>query len=84
MVVYFDDCNVYSLLKEHIKWLRLMLERCRKIQHSLNIKKCVFATPNKILQGHVVCTDGIKVDLSKIKVILDLKPPINPNKLEAS
>jgi len=27
--VYLDDWTVYSLLKNHVKFLRLMLERCR-------------------------------------------------------
>ena len=31
--------------------------------------------------GHVVCKEGIKFDYAKIKFILDLKPPINPNKV---
>ena len=31
MGVYFEDWTIYSMLKDHIKWLRLMLERCRQI-----------------------------------------------------
>ena len=58
-----------------------MLERCRKIQLSLNIKKCIFATPIGILVGHVVCKEGIKVDIDKIKVIIDLKAPVNPKQI---
>ena len=57
MRVYFDDWTIYNMLKDHIKWLRLMLERCRQIQLSLNIKKCIFATPIGILLGHVVCKE---------------------------
>ena len=81
MGVYFDDWTIYNMLKDHIKWLRLMLERCRQIQLSLNIKKCIFATPIGILLGHVVCKKGIKVYIVKIKVIIDLKPPINPKQI---
>ena len=76
MEVYFDDWIIYSMLKDHCKWLRLMLERCRQIQLSLNMKKCIFVTPIWILLGHIVCKKGIKVDLAKIKIILDLKPPV--------
>ena len=76
MNVYVDDWTIYSMLKNHYKWLRLMLERCRQIQISLNIKKCIFATPIGILLGHVVCKEGIKVDFTKIKIILNLKPPV--------
>ena len=58
-----------------------MLERCRQIQLSLNIKKCIFATPIAILLGHIVCKEGIKVDIAKIKVIVDLKSPINAKQI---
>ena len=58
-----------------------MLERCRQIQLSLNINKCIFATPIGILLGHVLCKEGIKVDIAKIKVIIDLKAPINSKQI---
>ena len=29
MAVYFDDWMIYSILKYHYKWLRLMLEHCQ-------------------------------------------------------
>ena len=81
MAVYFDDWTIYSMLKDHCKWLRLMLERCQQIKPSLNIKKCIFVTPIGILLGHIVCKDSIKVDFAKIKIILVLKPPINPKQV---
>ena len=77
MAVYFNDWTIYSTLKDHCKWLRIMLEQCRYIQLSLNINKCIFLTPIGILLGHIVCKEGIKVDFTKIKIILDLKPPTN-------
>ena len=72
---------IYSMLKYHCKWLRIMLERCRQIQLSLNINKCTFLTPIGILLGNIVCKEGIKVDFAKIKIILDLKPPVNPKQV---
>ena len=83
MEVHFDDCTIYNLLREYVKWLCLILEHCRHIQLSLNIKKCIVSTPIGILIGHVVCKDGIKFDLAKIKVILELKPPVNPKQVRA-
>jgi hypothetical protein len=53
--VYLDDWTMFSLLKDHVVVLRLMLERCRQCHISLNIKKCIFSTPFGILLGHVVC-----------------------------
>ena len=83
MVVYFDNWTIYSMLKDHCKWLRLMLEQCGQIQLLLNINKCIFVTPIGILLGHIVCKEGIKVNFVKIKIILDLKPPVNPKQVRA-
>ena len=47
----------------------------------MNIKKCIFLTPIGILLGHIICKEGIKVDFAKIKIILDLKPPVNPKQV---
>ena len=58
-----------------------MLEICRQIQLSLNIKKCIFVTLIGILLGHIICKEGIKVEFAKIKIILDLKPPVNPKQV---
>ena len=56
----------------------------RKVQTNpslLKHKKCIFATPIGILLGYVVCKEGIEVDFAKIKVIIDLKPPVNPKQI---
>ena len=79
--MYFDDWTIYSMLNDHCKWLRLMLERYRQILLSLNIKNCIFVTPVGILLGYVICKEGMKVDFAKIKIMLDLKPPFNPKKV---
>jgi hypothetical protein len=52
-----------------------MLEGCRQCQISLNIKKCIFGTLFGILLGHIVCKQGLIVDLAKIDVIVNLPPP---------
>ena len=37
--------------------------------------------PHRDLLGHIVCKEGIKVDFAKIKIILDLKPLVNPKQV---
>jgi hypothetical protein len=63
---------VFSLLKDHLEVLRLMLDRCRQCQILLNLKKCVFCASFGIL---LVCKHGLLLDLAEIAVILDLEPP---------
>jgi hypothetical protein len=73
--VYLDDWNVYSMLKDHLEVLMLMLERHKQYQISLNIKKCIFGTPFGILLGHIVYKKELLVDPAKIVVIVNLPPP---------
>jgi hypothetical protein len=79
--VYLDDWTIYSLLKDHVGVVRLMLEICRKCHISLNIKKCIFKTPFGILLGHIVCKQGLLVYPSKIAVIVNLPPPKSVHQL---
>jgi hypothetical protein len=82
--VYLDDWTVFSLLKDHIEVLRIMLDRCRQCHISLNLKKCIFCAPFGILLGHVVCKQGLLVDPTKIAVILDLEPPTSVRTVEGN
>jgi hypothetical protein len=82
--VYLDDWIVYSMLKNHVEVLRLMLERCRQCHISLNIKKCIFGTPFGILLGHIVCKQGFLVDPAKIVVIVNLPTPKIVRQLRAT
>jgi hypothetical protein len=73
--VYLDYWNMFIILKYHMEVLRLMLDRCRQCHISLNLKKCIFCALFGIFLGHVVCKQGLLVDLVNIAVILDLPSP---------
>jgi hypothetical protein len=81
--VYLDDWTVYSLLKNHVEVLRLMLEQCRRCLISLSIKKCIFKTSFGILLGHIVCKQGLLMDPTKIIVIVNLPAPKTFHQLRA-
>jgi hypothetical protein len=72
---YFDDWTVFSLLKNHIECLRLILDKCRQFQISLKLNKCILFSPFGVLLGHIVCKQGLLVDPSKIGIIFNLPPP---------
>jgi hypothetical protein len=83
--VYLDDWKIFSLLKDHVEVLILMLDRCRQCQISLNIKKCIiFNTSFGIFLGHVVCKQGLLVDPMKIDAIVNLPPPNSVRQLRAT
>jgi hypothetical protein len=81
---YFDDWAVLSLLKDHIKCLRLMLDKCRQCQISLNLKKCILFSPFGVFLGHIVCKKNLLVDPSKISIIVYLPPPTSVRHLRSS
>jgi hypothetical protein len=81
---YFDDWTVFSLLKDHIECLRLMLDKCRQCQIAPNLKKCIFLSPFGFLLGHIVCKLGLLVDPSKIAIIVDLPPPTSVRQLRTA
>jgi hypothetical protein len=72
---YFDDWIVFNLLKNHIECLRLMLDKCRQCQISLNLKKCILFSPFGVLLGQILCKKGLLVDPSKISIIVYIPPP---------
>jgi hypothetical protein len=49
---YFDDSIVFSLLKNHIECLRLMLDKCRQCQISLNLKVHLLLTIWSIIRPY--------------------------------
>jgi hypothetical protein len=75
---------VYTLLKDHVEVLRLVLKRCRQCQISLKNKKCIFGTHFGISLGHIICKQGLLVDHAKIAVIVNLPPPKSVRQLRAT
>jgi hypothetical protein len=81
---YFDDWTVFILLKEHIECLRLMLDKCRQCQISLNLNKCIFFSPFRVFLGHIVCKQGLLVDPAKIAIIFYLPHPTSVRQLRTT
>jgi len=48
-----------------------------KYKWKLNPKKCIFEVPSGILLGYVVSRDDIRPNPSKVKAVLDMRPPRN-------
>lgn len=82
--VYLDDWMVFKLVKKHIVSLQLMLDTCWWHQILLNIKKCTFLIPFNNLLGHVVCKQGLMMDLANIAIILNLQVPWSIKQLRAT
>ena len=78
VVVFIDDILVYSKDREnHDTHLRVVLETLRNEQLYAKLSKCEFWLNEVSFLRHIVSKEGIQVDLKKIEVVVEWKPPRN-------
>jgi len=76
MVVFIDDILIYSQNKEeHAGHLRVVLEVLREHQLYDKLSKCEFWLGEVQFLGHVISSQGIAVDPSKIETVLKWERP---------
>jgi hypothetical protein len=76
MVVFIDDILIYSKNEEeHVRHLQIVLTCLREHQLYAKFSKCAFWLEEIQFLGHVLSAKGIAVDPSKVKDILEWKPP---------
>jgi hypothetical protein len=76
LVVFIDDILIYSKNEEeHAKHLHIVLTRIREHQLYAKFSKCIFWLEEIQFLGHILSVNGIVVDPSKVKDILEWKLP---------
>jgi hypothetical protein len=76
VVVFIDVILIYSKNEEeHTKHLRIVLTRLREHQLYAKFSKCAFWLEEIQFLRHLLSAKGIVVDPSKVKDILEWKPP---------
>jgi hypothetical protein len=76
VVVFIDDILIYSKNEEeHAQHLRIVLTHLREHQLYAKFSKCAFWLEEIQFLGHALSSKGIAVDPSKVKDILEWKPP---------
>jgi hypothetical protein len=76
VVVFIDDNLIYlKSMKKYEEHLRIVLERLWEHQLYAKFSKYEFWIKEVPFLGHVVSPEGIAVDPSKVKEVLDWKPP---------
>jgi hypothetical protein len=74
VVLFIDDILIYSRsMEEHEEHLQIVLQQLRKHQLYVMFSKCEFWIKEVSFLGHVVSPEGITVDPSKVKEVLDWK-----------
>ena len=75
-IVYLDDSLIFrKSLDEHLLHICSVLERLREEKPLINLKKCSFVKKELVYLGFVVSIEGLKMDLEKVKVILEWPTP---------
>ncbi|KAA3469062.1 RNA-directed DNA polymerase-like protein [Gossypium australe] len=84
VVVFIDDILIYSWDEiEHAEHLRIVLQTLREKQLYLKFSKSEFWLREVDFLGHIVSASRIRVDPSKIYVILEWKPLKNMSEVRS-
>ncbi|GJT57279.1 putative nucleotidyltransferase, ribonuclease H [Tanacetum coccineum] len=84
VIVFIDDILVYSKSKEeHEIHLREILETLRKEKLYAKFSKCEFWLQEVQFIGHVINSEGLKVDPVKIEAVMNWQAPKNLTKKNA-
>jgi hypothetical protein len=79
VIVFLDDILVYSKSEaDHTKHLRLVLDVLRKHQLYAKLSKCEFFQSKISFLGHVISRDGLHMEPTKVKAVMDWPTPTCP------
>ncbi|GJV86561.1 putative reverse transcriptase domain-containing protein [Tanacetum coccineum] len=84
IIVFIDDILIYSKSKEeHEVHLKLVLELLKKEKLFAKFSKCEFWLQEVHFLGHVVNSNGIHMDPSKIEAVKNWKAPTTPSEIRS-
>ena len=76
VLMSLDDLTIYAHGHvEHLHHLRRVFMKCKKFGISLNLKKSQFALREGKLLGHIVSSEGVKIDSLRVEAIQNLSIP---------
>jgi hypothetical protein len=76
VIVYLDDILIYSKTRrDHVEHIKQVLERLRKHRLWAKAEKCRFFQSSVDFLGYIVSQDGVSMDPSKVKSILEWQAP---------
>jgi hypothetical protein len=84
VVIYLDGITVFSKTdKEHCHHLGKVFQNLRKYGLSLDLKKSLFAMKEGKLLGHIVSTEGVRIDPNRVESIQTLSLPRSKKEIQS-
>ena len=84
VVVYLDDVLIASNnFEEHVQHVSQVLEAMQRFDLRVKLKKCAFASRNVEFLGHVLNSEGVTVQQSKVKAVSDFPVPKSSGDIES-
>ena len=72
VIIYLDDVLIFSKSRdEHVMHVRKVLDVLKREQLYLKMSKCEFGKTSLVYLGHIVGGGELKIDPSKVDVILN-------------
>ncbi len=70
-----NGATIEDAITDHDRKLEMLLDRCRSRHIKLNSEKIVLKKTSMPYIGHILTSDGVQADPSKIQAILSMNPP---------
>ena len=84
MIVFIDDVLVYSRSEEeHEQHLRAVLQTLREHKLFAKFNKCEFWLERVQFLGHVISSEGIQVNPTKVEVVVSWQRPRNATEIHS-
>ncbi|GFU14685.1 retrovirus-related Pol polyprotein from transposon 297 [Nephila pilipes] len=83
-LMYLDDIIIVGkTFEEHLSNIRKVSQRLQKANLKLSPKKCKFFRKEVSYLGHVISSEGVKIDPKKIKSVVDWPHPETVHELRS-
>ncbi|KAH0655313.1 hypothetical protein KY285_030195 [Solanum tuberosum] len=84
VIVFIDDIIIYSRNEEeHVNHLRVVLQTLKDRQLFAKFSKCEFWLQSVAFLGHIVSSEGIRVDSQKIEAVKQWPRPTSPTNIRS-
>jgi hypothetical protein len=76
VLVFFDDILIYSVSwAEHLQHVHAVFQELRTHRLALKQRKCSFGAPEVAYLGHIISSNDVDMDPSKVEVVLSWPTP---------